>query len=98
MISYVIQITSNKAFILYYLDITLQIKAMKIKVLGGAIEKGNWGLYGNSLLAKGGLSNRQTLELKNNIKSLTILNQENIKSFAGSAGWGFVGTYIARCY
>lgn len=65
---------------------------MKIKVLGGAIDEGKWNIIpGNGALTKGGI-NKQALALKGNVKSITVLNQENIKSFVGSAGWGFVGS------
>ncbi len=68
---------------------------MKIRVLEGSIDKGNWNFNSHlNCISKGGTLNSVTLDLKKNIKSLTVLNQENYKSFTGTAGWGFVGLTV----
>ncbi|MGL6344532.1 MAG: hypothetical protein ACRC80_35955, partial [Waterburya sp.] len=47
----------------------------------------------NKTLFRGKLSSNQTVKLKGNIKSITVLDKDNVKSFAGKVGWGFIGTY-----
>ncbi|WP_036489540.1 hypothetical protein [Myxosarcina sp. GI1] len=66
---------------------------MKIKVLGGSLQEGNWDYIKlDKSLHRVSLTANQSLQLKNNIKSVTILDKENIKSFIGTAGWGFLGS------
>lgn len=67
---------------------------MKIEVIGGSIPNGKWSyIKANKTIFRGKLSSNQTIKLKGNIKSVTVLDKDNIKSFVGKAGWGFVGTY-----
>ncbi|MGL6344525.1 MAG: hypothetical protein ACRC80_35920, partial [Waterburya sp.] len=67
---------------------------MKIEIIGGSITKGKWSyIKSNKTLFRGKLSSNQTVKLKGNIKSIAVLDKNNIKSFAGKAGWGFIGTY-----
>lgn len=68
---------------------------MKIKVIAGRIPQGVWEYKkGNNsmvLFYKGRL---KTIFLKDKLKSVTVLNQDNIKSFTGKAGWGFAGACL----
>ena len=67
---------------------------MNIEVIGGSVPKGKWNyIKGNNSLRRNKLSSNQTIKLKGNIESVTILDKESIKSFSGKAGWGFVATY-----
>jgi len=67
---------------------------MKIEVLSGSVPKGKWKYTkANKTLFCGSLSSNKTIKLKGNIKSVTVLDKDNVKSFAGKAGWGFIGTY-----
>ena len=67
---------------------------MKIEVLSGSITKEKWSyIKANKTIFRGKLSSNQTIKLKGNIKSVTVLDKDNVKSFIGKAGWGFVGTY-----
>lgn len=65
---------------------------MKIEVVGGSIDKGKWDyIKANKSLFRGKLSSNQTVKLEGNVKSVNVLNKDNIKSFTSKAGLGFVG-------
>ena len=67
---------------------------MKIEVIAGSIPKGKWSyIKSNQTLFRGKLSSNQTIKLKGNIKSITVLDKDSVKSFTSKAGWGFIGTY-----
>lgn len=65
----------------------------KVRVLGGCLDKGDWefnGFLGVNFLSKGG----ERLDFGNMLASVEQVNEEKLKTIAGTAGWGLAGAAL----
>jgi len=73
----------------------------KIKVQAGDLDKGTWqftGMFGNAIMTRASTTAHmwkgETYNFNTDVKNVELIDEDNVKKLAGTAGWGLAGAAL----